>query len=360
MSVTEDGQLVNDISSLLKHSNINDVTIMLNDGIKVEANKVVLIARSKFFSRLFREENPAPTKIKIEISASKHSLDLIIEYFYTGKMDFSSLNFSELVDLTNLLKFMEMDLFSIVEQHICVKVEDREFQLTSLLESTNILEKYNLTKLISIVIEHLDNEFEEVSKLMDVKHLSPVFLEQLLQKRLGRNIEVNSDIEHESDEVVGSENEFGSNEEEHVATKNQNKTNDDVDILNHLVEEIYQVNEFNVFINWLNGNVDCNESFKIRIAKLFDLKKFPPEYLVCQVRSSSLYDDAEIFKILSQSATQMKSEIKVMKRTRMEMEKEIKSLRDSHYELKASHKRLVKEKVLKMEKRRRGDITGYF
>ena len=131
-------------------------------------------------------------------------------------------------------------------------------------------------------------------------------------------------------------------------------------ILFDLVEEIYQVNEFNVFINWLNGNVDCNESFKIRIAKLFDLKKFPPEYLVCQVRSSSLYDDAEIFKILSQSATQMKSEIKVMKRTRMEMEKEIKSLRDSHYELKASHKRLVKEKVLKMEKRRRGDITGYF
>jgi len=361
MSVTDDDQLVFDISSLLKHSTINDVTIILNDDVNVDANKVVLIARSKFFSRLFQRENPVPTKIKMEISASKESLNLAIKYLYTGKMEFSSLSFCELLDLTNLLKFMEMDVFSDVEAHIIEKVEGDQFELTTLLKSLNVLEKYELADLISSVLKYIDVRFEDVAKLLEVKDISSDFLERLLKKRLHQNVLIEAYGEADFEEEPRSDNEFGSSTE-------SNCEEDTVDINKQnvftvsavIVEDKYQVSEFNFFINWLSGNVECGEPFKKRIAKLFDLSKFPPEYLVSQVRSSKLYDQEEIFNILGQSAALMKSEIKGLKRKRMEMEQEINSLKNNYKELEVNQKKLLDEKKLKLEKRKRGYISGYF
>jgi len=372
MLISHDGQLVSDISSLLNNNAYNDVTIMLNNGVKLEANKLVLSARSKFFAHLIQGKNTVQTEIKLDISALKGSLYLIVKYLYTGKMDLRFLSLGDLLDLLNLTKWMEMDLFSLVEGHIIKSVDDCKFNTTSLLKQATLLEKYELTKLSTSFIKHLDLFFDEVAKNWDVMLISSSLLEKLLTERLNKNIEivsaVGSNDKTETGDLAGKDSEVGSGsgtesnkdgddtgkrkldseddsdeedrsgrgsdtDDEKNGNKDENQ-NDECEIFDDLMEDGYQVDEFNVFIKWLQGNVDCDESFKKRITKLFVLRKFPVDYLVTRVRTSSLYTEQEILDVLGKNAVEMQTKMKGLKRRYKSLEKEHKKLQDDITELK--------------------------
>jgi len=393
MLISHEDQLVLDIASLQDNPHYNDVTIMLNNGVKLEANKFVLRVRSKFFERLFQGGSPVQTEIKLDISALKGSLYLIVKYLYTGKMDLSFMSFDDLLDLIKLTKYLEMDLFNLIEGHMADEID--QFDTRFLLQFAKVLESYELTKLSDSLILLLRIDIENVSKYLEVQHLPSSFLEKLLVKRLKKNEDVLSDNEDglndsnemrserktglndcnddtrsendtASDDEPGKNDEdelddesemhnetgsdIGSNEEEETVDLNDNKLDDSMEICDNSFEN--QVNEFNVFINWLRGNADCDVSFKKRIAKLFDLRKFPVDYLIGQVRSSSLYTEEDISDIICEKVTQMKSKIEGLKRNRFEMEKEIRSLKESYKSLEADHKRLLDDDVTKSKKRK--------
>ena len=53
MSVNHEGLVLEDISNLLENESYNDVTIELENG-NVEANKVIICARSEYFAEVFK------------------------------------------------------------------------------------------------------------------------------------------------------------------------------------------------------------------------------------------------------------------------------------------------------------------
>ena len=66
MSAKHDDQLVADISNLLSDESFHDVTIVLDNGISVKGNKIVLSARSKFLMTKFKG-------IKVELTVITRS-----------------------------------------------------------------------------------------------------------------------------------------------------------------------------------------------------------------------------------------------------------------------------------------------
>ena len=102
----------------------NDVRIRLSNGVQVEANKVILAAMSDFFNGKLQENVTKDQflEIDLEISSTKEMLELVIKYLYTGKMDFEALSLKDLLDIMNLLKFLDLEVFSEVEKFTKKKV----------------------------------------------------------------------------------------------------------------------------------------------------------------------------------------------------------------------------------------------
>merc|ERR1719300_2159207 len=109
----------------------NDVRIRLSNGVQVDANKAILAAMSTFFNKKLQENvtKDQILEIDLEISSTKEMLELVIKYFYTGKMDFETLSLKDLLDIMNLLKFLDLEVFSEVEEFTKKKIEDGECSL---------------------------------------------------------------------------------------------------------------------------------------------------------------------------------------------------------------------------------------
>ena len=50
-------------------------------------------------------------EIDLDISCTKESLELVMKYFYTGKLNVADLSLSDLIDLLNLLRFLDLKVF---------------------------------------------------------------------------------------------------------------------------------------------------------------------------------------------------------------------------------------------------------
>ena len=116
MAVNHEAMLVENVANLMTCDTFNDVRIRLGNGVQVEANKVVLAAMSTFFRKKLQENltNTIDDKLlEVDVS-SKEMLELVIKYFYTGKMTFEALCLKDLLDLLNLLLSLEIEVLSTV------------------------------------------------------------------------------------------------------------------------------------------------------------------------------------------------------------------------------------------------------
>ena len=148
MSVNHEAKLVENISNLLKKDTFKDTGIRLNNGVMVEANKVILASMSTFFCKQLEEMLVCTSdgkflEIDVNTSSTKKILDLVIRYFYTGKMYFEALSLKDLLDLLNLLAFLDMnELYTLVEDFTRKKIDEGSFSLEKILILLSTAEAY--------------------------------------------------------------------------------------------------------------------------------------------------------------------------------------------------------------------------
>merc|ERR1712098_867559 len=229
-------------------------------------------------------------EIRFNITSSKAALDVVMGYFYTGKIDYSSFGLSDLLDILKLTRYMEMELKSQVENYLIQEMKDDQFKLGDILLLINDLVKSKFDKVKDEVLNHLYLNIENVSTHLEVKHVSQSFLEDLLRKD-EKAKEVETDAKSTEDD------------EENV--------------------KLRQVYKFDIFVNWLRGNEDCDQQYKNRMIKLFDLTKFPLDALFFKVRASNFYTEREILDALGM---QMLDNFKEMTGKRKAMEVEMQKM----------------------------------
>jgi len=273
MSFNHEVQLLKNISELLTRDSINDVRIRLNNGVQIEANKVILSAMSVFFKEKIDEKLPTKDhflEVDFDISSTKEMLELVIEYLYTGKMTTEKLCLKDLLDLLNLLRFLNLEIFSEVKEFTKTKINDGGFSYEKLLILSSTAEALDFNEINDLMLNYLDLNICEVSKLPEVKYLSIDSLGNLIKK-----IETNN--------------------------------NDDPDDYDN--KRFFP--RFETLTSWLTSN-EVNDYLKLELKSMFDLKKFTSHQLTSSVRKSKLFSESSIVDVLSQSVNSLEFKVNTL------------------------------------------------
>lgn len=264
MSINLEAELVENIANLMTRDSFNDLTIRLNNGVQVESNKVILAARSTFFDKKLHDKliEDKFLKIDVDVSSTKETLDMVITFFYTGKMNFESLCLRELLDLLNLLRFFDLKVFAVVEEFTRNKIKEGCFSLEKILILSSTAETYQFDDIISLMLNYLDLNIGDVSKLPEVKYMSSDFLEALIQ-----------------DDEIPCDN----------AT---------------------YFSRFETFTSWVtNNDNEINLEFTLKVTSTFDLKKFTNHQLTTAVRNSKLFTESYILDVVSESVIKLEENL---------------------------------------------------
>jgi len=265
MSVNHEAKLIKDITNLMTRDSFNDVRIRLSNGVQVDANKVILSARSTFFDKKFQENvtNDKLQEIDLDISGTKEMLELVMKYFYTGKVNFEELSLKDLLDLLHLLEFFDLELFSEVEDFTKNKIVEGGFSFEKLLILSCTAETYKFDGIRYEMISYLDRNISEISKLPEIKYLSSKILLDLIEEIDGGDYD---------DEAF--------------------------------------VPRFETVSSWLDANHEVDEELKEKLLSMFDLKRFTNQQLTSSVRKSKLFPESAILDVLSQSVTNLEDKLK--------------------------------------------------
>jgi len=253
-ALNREEKLLENISKLMARSSFNDLRIRLKNGVQLDANKVILAAMSPFFDRKLHERITTDQflEIEIDIACSIEILEMVIKFFYTGKMNFDSLTLRELLDILYLLRLFEVDEFTAIEKFTRRQIEGGEFILAELLKLSSVAEAYHFDAIVSSMICVLKQNISDVSKLPEVSYLSSNFLEDL--------INVNDEDNQDDGELHST--------------------------------------KFEIVTSWLRSNTISDE-LKIKLHSIFDLRKFTNQQLTSTVRDSKLFSDSSILDALS-------------------------------------------------------------
>jgi len=273
MSVDHEAKLVEKITSLLTRDSFNDIEIRLNNGVQVVANKVILAAMSSFFEKHLNDEllcssSEKLLEVDIDVSSTKEVFDLVIRYFYTGKMNFESLPLKDLLDLLNLLVFLDLkELFTLVEEFTRNKIREGSFSLEKVLILSSTAETYCFYSIISSMLFFLNLNLCDVSKLPEVRYLSHDFIGDL--------------IKHDMEGNCSREKYFS---------------------------------KFEVMTAWLaDQENEVEEEVKNKLISMFDLEKFSNLQLTTAVRQSKLFKESSILDVLGKSIMHLERENKTLK-----------------------------------------------
>jgi len=279
---------------------VNDVRIRLSNGVQVDANKVILAAMSDFFNEKLQENVTKDQfhEIDLEISSTKEMLELVMKYLYTGKMDFEALSLKDLLDIMNLLKFLDLEVFSEVEKFTKKKIEDGECSLEKMLILSSTAEAYNFDDIVTAIWENLDENISDISKLPEVKYLSSDALEWLVQD--------DSDDDNDYD-----------------------------------IERFFP--RFETMASWLESN-EVTEDVKTNLLSFFDLERFTNTQLTSSVRKSKLFSESSILDVLSENVTNLEDEIGELKEEKKTCSEKLQKIEAENSALKKNIKTLKTEK----------------
>jgi len=272
MSVNHVAKLVEKITSLLTRDSFNDIEIRLNNGVQVVANKVILAAMSSFFEKhlndkLLCSSSGKLLEVDINVSSTKEVFDLVIRYFYTGIMNFESLPLKDLLDLLNLLVFLDLkELFTLVEEFTRNKIREGSFSLEKVLILSSTAEAYCFYSIVSSMLFFLDLNLCDVSKLPEVRYLSHAFLGDLIN-----------------------------------------------DMEGNCSREKY-FSKFEVMTAWLaEKENEVDEEAKNKLISMFDLEKFSNHQLTTAVRKSRLFKESSILDVVGKSVLNLERENESLK-----------------------------------------------
>ena len=134
MSINHHEKVANYVAKMLEDDSYHDVTIVCDNG-EVKANKVILCASSNYFAGVFNNNViKSEDANSIPVPSTKDTMELVIKYLHTGKMEYKDFTLKEILDLLKLLEFMgEENLFSAVEGFTVDKIQNQEFTHEKLL-----------------------------------------------------------------------------------------------------------------------------------------------------------------------------------------------------------------------------------
>ena len=266
MSVNHEAKLVENITNLMTKDSFNDVRIRLSNGVQVEANKIIIAAMSTFFNEKLQENviKDQFLEIDLEILSTKEMLELMIKYLYTGKMDFETLSLKDLLDLMNLLKFLDLEVSSEVEKFTKEKIEAGDFSLEKLLILSSTAEAYKFDSIVNEIQAYLEENISDIPRLPEVKYLSCDTLDWLVQ-------DYYEDYDNDYD-----------------------------------IERFFS--RFETLASWLESN-EVKEKAKKTLLSYFDLERFTNNQLMSSVRKSKLFSESSILDVLSKSVTNLEDQI---------------------------------------------------
>ena len=247
------------------------------------------------------------------------SMEIVLKFLYTGKMDCDSLSLRDIFDLMKLLELMEeKDLFLDVEEYLIEKLEDRQFPIEKVLLLAKVCEDSNFKRISNKMLDYICESKDDVEDFPEVRYLSSSFLEMLIDDK--RWV-----IDCDDMKVEDAEKNTG-DVDNIDSIKGDQELEEDTEESEYDLLENFHFEMFKMFVNWLSGNPDCGSDFKERILKMFDLDKFESEELT-YVRQSSLFSDKDVFDALVQKNVLLKKEnerlkfLAVMQKSFDDMEK---------------------------------------
>ena len=120
MLINNEGDVGRDNLASLQDPEFCDVKIVASDG-EIPASKVILSLRSQYFRSLFSSSNNflESQAGSVKLPHSKAVLEKVIVYLYSGNMDCQDLALAQLLELLQLLDFINLPReFSTVEDFI--------------------------------------------------------------------------------------------------------------------------------------------------------------------------------------------------------------------------------------------------
>jgi len=153
------------LSTLSSNHQCNDVTIKLSDG-EIEASKMILSARSKYFSKMFDSNNFREADGTVSMPQYKTKImKRVLEYLYGGDVHFADFSLLEAVELLDLLRMlmlseefeaMKDDITGILEGGI----ECRDDEVKSYLADISEIERYKIKDVLDGILFTIRNYSE--------------------------------------------------------------------------------------------------------------------------------------------------------------------------------------------------------
>lgn len=160
-----------------------DVKIVASDG-EILANKVILSVRSRYFRSVFSDNLVESRAGTVKMPYSKAVLDKMIIYLYSGKMACDDMSLQSLLDLMELLNYVNLsEEFSAVEGFAVDNIKAGKFSLSDCLKGLADCSLAGLQAVLEALLAHLGENFVNFSQMEDVCLLSQHMVLRLLQEK---------------------------------------------------------------------------------------------------------------------------------------------------------------------------------
>ena len=159
--INNEGDVGRDNLASLQNPEFCDVKIVGSDG-EIPANKVILSLRSQYFRSMFSSNsNFVESQLgRVKLPHTKAVLEKLIVFLYSGNMDCQNLSLTQLLELLQLLDFMNLPReLARVENFILSKILGGKFILTDCLESLECAAILCLETVQEALLVHLGQNF---------------------------------------------------------------------------------------------------------------------------------------------------------------------------------------------------------
>jgi len=145
------------LSTLSSNHQCNDVTIKLSDG-EIEASKMILSARSKYFSKMFDSNNFREADGTVSMPQYKTKImKRVLEYLYGEDLHFADFSILEAVELLDLLRMLMLnDEFEVMKDKIMGildgGIECRDDEVKGYLADISEIEHYKINDVLNGIL----------------------------------------------------------------------------------------------------------------------------------------------------------------------------------------------------------------
>ena len=270
-SISHREEIINNLLLLRKNDSLNDVKIILSDGI-VFANSVIMSSASDYFATMLSSDKfvEGETKeVPMEEYGTKEAMERVVLYLHSGDMNVTEIRFETLLEIMNLSKMLLLrtdSLFTSLEAHIISLLSGRRPRpnispsMLEVLRGFMLVERYRLDGLRKCVVNDiyaaicyvhlLDGEAGATLQQMNIKMIKEILLYKY----------------------------------------------DRADPGVKMWRRPATMGRLQYFQVWYSKNKDCKDEEKKSILDSIDLDEFTGEDLLTVVKDSGLFPEEDIIK----------------------------------------------------------------